>query len=199
MFVRIEKVDLLNGINMAMRAVGGTSLTQPILKCMLFETVGEGVRLTGNNIDLCIQTALIPANPSVDRVDGAVALEARLFANVVESLPAGEIEISVNENLVTTLKCGKSKFDIAGLNPEIFPSINDFTPTESFTIGSKILRDMIRQTLFCVSQDKNRIALSGENIRVSDGRMEVCAADGYRMALSQADVAYSGEGLEQFA
>jgi len=194
MFVRIEKSELQNGINMVLRAVGST-LTQPILSCLLFEITDNGVRLTGNNLELCIQTAIIPANPGLDLVEGKVALDAKLLSGVINSLPVGEIEIEVNENFFATIKSGKSKFNIAGLSPENFPDVDSFTPTESFTISSKILRDMVRQTIFCTSQDTSKMVLCGEYIRVSKNRIEMCAIDGFRIAHSEMEIEYDNDGF----
>lgn len=194
MFVRIEKADLLSGINMALRAVG-TALTQPILSCLLFEIVDSGVRLTGNNLELCIQTAVIPANPGLDLVEGKAALDAKMLAGLINSLPSGEVTIAVDEKFVATIKSGKSEFKIAGQSPENFPDVDSFTPTGSLTLGSKILRDMVRQTLFCASQDASRLTLCGENIRVTENRIEMCAIDGFRIAHSEMEIAYDGDGF----
>jgi len=194
MFVRIDKVDLLSGINMALRAVG-TALTQPILSCLLFEIVDSGVRLTGNNLELCVQTAVIPANPGLDLVEGKVALDAKMLSGLINSFPAGEVTIAVDDKFLATIKSGKSEFKIAGQNPENFPNVDSFTPTGSLTIGSKVLKGMVSQTLFCAAQDTSKMILCGANIRVTENCIEMCALDGYRVAHSKMEIEYSSEGF----
>ena len=192
MFVRIEKADLLAGISTAMRAVG-TGQSQPILSCFLMDAGEDGVQLTSNNLEMSIQTSTIPCNPSMDQVAGQVALEARVFADIIKSLPSGEVEISVDDKYHTTIKSGKSKFSIPGLDPKDFPINSDIEPVGSFTIDSALFRNMVRQTIFCVAQDFTKLVLTGELFKVSAGQIELCAVDGFRIAFSQGKTDYDGE------
>lgn len=122
MFTIIEKADLLNGINIAMKAIGANA-TLPILQCLLFEIMEDGIRLTSNNMELCLQTAVIPDSPSMDKVPGSIAIDARVFADIVKKLPNDEVEISADEKSHVTIKSGKSKFTILGQKPEEFPCL----------------------------------------------------------------------------
>jgi DNA polymerase-3 subunit beta len=54
---------------------------------------------------------------------------------------------------------------------------------------------MVRQTLFCASQDASRPTLCGENIRVTENRIEMCAIDGFRIAYSEMEINYDGDGF----
>ena len=194
MFARIEKFDLLNGINMAMKAVSSKP-SLPILNCLLMEVTENGVQLTGNNMEMSVQTAVIPDNPSMDKETGKVALDAKLFADIIKSLPDDEIEISADSKHLVTIKCRKSKFNIPGCNPENFPVVSDVEAVGSFAIDCTVFRDMVRKTMFCVAKTSVKPVLTGELIKVSDGRMEVCAVDGFRIALSQCETDYTGENF----
>jgi len=169
MFVKVERKNLLDSINTASKAVG-VGKTQPIVSCLLMEVGDDGVKLTSNNLEMSIETATIPAIPSMEQIAGKIAIDARMFSDIVRSLPEGEIEISSNDKLITLIKSGKSEFKVLGMNPEDFPSIKEITPTGSFMIDCSALHNMIRKTIFCVSQDTSKPVLTGALMKVSGGR-----------------------------
>jgi len=218
MFVKIEKNELLNGISTAMRAVS-FSKNQPILGCLLMEVSNDGVKLIGNNLEMSIETAKIATNPSMDQVAGKIALDAKVFSDIVRSLPDGEIQISTDAKHLVVIKSGKSEFKILGVNPKDFPEIKNITPAGSFVIENATLRDMIRKTIFCVSQDNAKPVLMGALVRVSGGQsiegadeqaddvsdeksakqlggiVEMCTVDGFRISHIQSKIDYDGNDI----
>ena len=195
MFVRIEKLDLLDGITTAIRATG-LGQNQPILKCLLMEVSDMGVRITGNNLDLSIQTKPIPVIASMDKVNGKIALDARVLEGIAKALPVGEVTISADDKHLVVIRGGngKSEFKLVGSNPEEFPAIDETgKPAGSFSINSGILRRMIRQTIFCTSKDTTKPVLMGAYVKASNGKVEMCAVDGFRIAHVHHATDYDGD------
>jgi len=198
MFLRIERNVLLNAVKMAMRAVGGSSAVSQIYNYMLVENLAEGVRFTCRNSQgLCIQTAFVPNTLSLDKKEGKIALDAKFFAGVIEKLPAGELTIEVDDKFYATINQGKINSGIPGFDPKVFPAVEDFEPTNSITINGKTFKDMIDQTIFCASSDPSpqKVALTGQFIKISEGLMEICSVDGHRIAHAQSSIEYTGEGF----
>lgn len=52
---------------------------------------------------------------------GIVALDAKIFSEIVRKLPDNQVTIETDENLVTTITCEKAKFNIPGQSGEDFP------------------------------------------------------------------------------
>ena len=195
MFVRIEQSALVDGLNIVSRAVGA-SQHQPILRCILFEVVEDGVRLTSSNLEMCIETAVIPANPSMDLTKGVVAFDAKMFTDIIKSLPPGEVVISVDDTLKANIKGVKGKFNIAGYDTTEFPSKAEDMPAGSFSIDSAVFQNLVRQTIFCVSHDPNKMPLTGVLFNVSGKSIEVCALDMFRVACNKSDTDYEGEDFK---
>jgi DNA polymerase-3 subunit beta len=85
-----------------------------------------------------------------------------------------------------TLRCLRSSFRLKGLGREEFPAIPAMTTDGGITIGSSLFRDMLRKTLFAVSSDQTRYALTGVLVQVQASEVRMVATDGHRLALVKA-------------
>jgi len=195
MLVKVEKNELQNGIIMAMGATS-VSATQPILSCLLFEVSDGGIQITGNNLEMSIRTAVITDNYTMDKQTGKAAIGARKIADIIKNLPDGEVQIRTNDKHVTTITCGRSTFKVAGMDPDEYPTTIDIEPTGSFSISANVLKDMIRQTLFCAAPGATNPLLTGALFNASSGCLEICALDMYRVAHSKKMTDYNGNDFK---
>lgn len=181
MKIKIEKSDLLNGINIVLKAVksGAGADNMPILKCILLNASDKGLQLTGNNLEMGIETTNIEADVEEQ---GSVALEAKLFSDIIKILPNDYVYISVDKKHKTTFKCGKSKFNILGLDPVDFPEMPVVEQRTGFSISESILRKMIQSTVFATTEEGGRPICAGELIKVEDNTVSLVASDGFRIA-----------------
>ena len=101
------------------------------------------------------------------------------------------VKISVDEKNITTISCGKSKFKISGQNGDDFPPIPQVEKDVKFVVGQNDLRNLIRQTIFSVSQDESKPVLTGELIEIEDNMISFVSVDGYRISYKQAELVSS--------
>ena len=116
-----SKSDLLNGVQTVSKAVPNKT-TMSILECVLIDARDTDIKLMANDMELGIET-IIEGN-IVEK--GIIALDARIFLEIVRKLPDSEITIVTDDSLKTTITCEKSKFNIIGKSGEDFsylPSI----------------------------------------------------------------------------
>lgn len=186
MYVKVDRNDLIGGISTAMRAVGSGKIT-PISACLLFEVAADGVKLTSNNLEMSIETATITATPTMEQEPGKVAIDARMFSDIVRNMPDGDIEICADDKNLVLIKSGKSEFKVLGMNAEEFPAIQEITPTGSFMINCSSLRGMIKQTIFCVSGDTSKPVFTGALMRVSSNKPTEGASEAGEVVAGQAD------------
>lgn len=175
---------LLEGINVVLKAVP-TRTTLPILECILIMAENDTVKLLCNNLEMGIETSQIEStvvNP------GNIALDARMFAEIIRKLPDGNISINSNNNL-TTIKGGRSEFKISSQNADEFPGLPDVEKSEVYKISSEDFKDMVRQTIFSVSQDESKPILMGELFEIRDGRINMVALDGFRISFKSIEAA----------
>lgn len=178
MFIKCKKDILLNNINIVLKSVSNRT-TLPILECILLIADKNGFKLISNDLELGIEVSNIEAD-IIDK--GTVALEAKIFADIIRSMPDEEISIEVDEKNVTVIKSGKTEFKILGQNGEEFPKLNLIEKENKYTINSPIFKNMIKQTKFSVSTDESKPALTGELMEIKDGFFNIVAIDGFRVS-----------------
>ena len=140
-----EKALLVGAVSTASRAVAVKS-SIPALEGILIEA-GEQLRLTGYNLETGIRAAV----PAEIREKGSLVLSARLFGEIIRKMP-DDVVVFTSENYMVNIKCGLSEFNILGTDPEEFPELPSVEEQNGLTIGQPVLRSMIAQTLFAVSE-----------------------------------------------
>jgi len=70
-----------------------------------------------------------------------------------------------------------------GLSREEFPSLPDLRGGDELILESGLFRDLLRKTLFAVSSDQTRYALTGVLLQANDNNLNMVATDGHRLAL----------------
>jgi DNA polymerase-3 subunit beta len=185
MRITCDKNLLNEGLNLVGRTVS-TRTTLPILECILLTASPEGIRLTANDMEMSIQTAYIAAQVETP---GSVALNARLFTEIIRKMPGEAVCISVDENLSTECVSGRAVFNINGLPGDEFPVMPE-TEKETGTakIQAGVLKDMIRQTIFSVAVDETKPILTGELMQVKDNTAVMVAVDGFRISYRKAEL-----------
>ena len=93
-----------------------------ILECILIDASRDGIRLTANDMELGIETII--EGDVIEK--GVIAIDAKIFLEIVRKLPDNDITIETDSSYKTTITCEKAKFNISGKSGEDFsylPSI----------------------------------------------------------------------------
>lgn len=176
---------LIEGINIVSKAVSSKTML-PILECILLQADGGEFKMTASDLELGIETSAIEADIISP---GTIAVEARVFSDIIRSLPEGTVDINVEENMITTIRCGKSEFQIIGRNGDDFPVLPQVDKNDGVSISGLQLKNMIRQTIFSVSLDETKTAMTGELVEIKDGFIKLVSVDGFRISVRTAEIA----------
>lgn len=174
---------LINSINTVLKACS-TKTTMPILECILLQATNGKLTLVGNNLELGIEST-IEANVINE---GFIALEAKIFSEIIRKMPGEIIEISTDDNFMTSIVSENSKFQIAGQSGKDFPALPKVEKIHSCTINQLALKEMIRQTIFSVAQDETRPILTGEMLQIKENSLNMVSVDGYRISYRKIDL-----------
>lgn len=169
---------LLQYINIVNKAVSNRT-TLPILECILLTANEKGFILTGNDLEIGIQTAPIEAEISEK---GEVAIEARIFNEIIRRLNGETVTISTDAEYAVTIISGTSEFKIMGQNGDDFPTLPEVEQDKVYAIEQARLRNMIRQTIFSIAQDSSKPVLTGELFEFRNQSMNLVSVDGYRIS-----------------
>lgn len=168
----------MNNISVVYKAVAQKT-TQPILECILLTADKKGFRLMANNLELSIESANI--NAEVYEL-GSVALDARLFSNIIRSMPQTEVNIAVDENNCAVIKSGRAEFKLMGQPGRDFPQPPQLEKEKPLKIKSTTFKNIIKQTIFSVATEDTRQVLTGEFLEIAPDKLNIVAIDGYRVS-----------------
>lgn len=171
-----EKYLLQNACSVAGRATASKSPI-PALEGLLIEA-GSSVRLTGYDLKKGIYT-----NIEADVAQmGSIIVGARLFGEMIRRLPDGMVTICADEKCNVNVKCGKSEFNFIGIDADDYPEMPDVAGLSEIEIPQKVLKSMINQTIFAVSDNDVRPIYTGTLFEISGDQLTLVSIDGYRLA-----------------
>lgn len=178
-----DKAALCEAANSVSPAVAAKS-TLVALECILLSVKGTVLTVVGYNTELGITKTLDVSAAE----EGDIILNARLFSEIINKMPAGPLRLSVDDKLLTVITGGSAQFTIVGMSAEEYPEIPKIDPEHSFEMENATLRSMISETLFAVSQDTAFPALTGTLFEGKDGVLYLVSVDGKRLALRKENV-----------
>ena len=174
---RCEREALAEALSTAGRAATGRTGALPVLSGLRLELVGDRLSITGTDLDLTIQLTLAVGGES----DGGVVLPARLAADIVRSMGAGKVEVSVEGDEVN-ISGGRSQFSVRPLSFDDYPKLATPT-TSSVTLPSAAVGEALRQVVRAASTDEARPILTGVLLTAENGGLRMVATDSYRLAV----------------
>jgi DNA polymerase-3 subunit beta len=173
-----KKSNLLNGVQIVSKAVPGKT-TMPILECILIDASNGEIKLTANDMELGIETLI-----DGDILEkGIIALDAKIFLEIVRKLPDNMITIETDSNLNTIITCEKAKFNIVGKSGEDFSYLPEIEKNNSIIISQFTLKEIIRQTIFSIADNENNKLMTGELFEIKDNNLKIVSLDGHRISL----------------
>lgn len=178
MKITCSKTELLKGVNIVSKAVP-TRTTMAILECILIDASANEIKLTANDMEIGIET-IIEGNIE-ER--GIIALDAKIFSEIVRKLPDNEVTIVTDASFKTMITCEKAKFNIIGKSGEDFSYIPVIPRNEPVVISQFTLKEVIRQTIFSIADNENNKLMTGELFEIKDNRLKVVSLDGHRISI----------------
>ncbi|MCD2493264.1 DNA polymerase III subunit beta [Lacrimispora sp. NSJ-141] len=178
MKLSFEKSALLSAISIVMKAVPSRT-TMPILECILMDASEDEIKLTANDMELGIETKV--AGNILEQ--GKIAIDAKLFSEIVRKLPDSQVWIETDESLNVIIKCEKSNFKIAGKPGDEFSYLPYIERDHYISISQFTLKEIIRQTIFSIAANENNKLMTGELFEVKDDFLKVVSLDGHRISI----------------
>ena len=183
-----KKSDLLKGINIVLKAVPSKT-TMAILECILIDASAEKIKLTANDMELGIETVI--EGDIQER--GIVAIDAKIFSEIIRKLPDNDVTIETNADYKTKITCEKAKFDISGKSGEDFSYLPYIEKSDSISVSQFSLKEIIKQTIFSISDNENNKMMTGELFEVKDNILKVVSLDGHRVSIRNLELKESYE------
>lgn len=173
-----SKSNLLHGVNIVSKAVP-TRTTMAILECILIDASANEIKLTANDMELGIETKI--EGEIAER--GVIALDAKIFSEIVRKLPDSDVTIETDASFKTTITCEKAKFNIVGKSGDDFSYIPFIERNEPIVMSQFTLKEVIRQTIFSIADNDNNKLMTGELFEIEENDLKVVSLDGHRISI----------------
>ena len=178
MHIICDKSKLIEGMNIVMKAIPGKT-TMMILECVVIEVKDNQIKLIANDLQLGIETLI----DGEIKQEGSVAVGAKVFFEIIRKLPSDNVSITVDEDYHMNISCGKAKFNIMAKATDEFPYLPNIVKDKNVNISQFTLKDIIRQTVFSISDNENAKVMTGELFEIHDSELKVVSLDGHRISI----------------
>lgn len=172
-----SRTNLLNGVQTVSKAVPNKT-TMSILQCILINA-SKDIKLTANDMELGIETVV-----DGDIIEpGVVALDAKIFLEIVRKFPDGDIKIETDETYQTVITSGNANIKIVGKSGEDFSYLPNIEKLDSIILSQFTLRELVRQTIFSIADNDTNKLMTGELFEVNEDKLRVASLDGHRISI----------------
>lgn len=176
MDLTVRTKDLLNEMKLVKDVASKTS--NFLASHVLLEASEDGVRLTANDLELCVRTCCCAGV----RRGGSIALPAETLFDYLKRLPDADLKISKKGNDRVELRCGSSRLAIAGVT-DGFPE----APSQPEPVAElPNLAEMVSKVVYAVGAVGDggfRFTLNAALLAVRGGEAVMAATDGRRLAV----------------
>lgn len=158
--------------------------TLPVLANFLVQVQNGQLSLTGTDLEV----EMVSRIAVEDAQDGETTIPARKLFEIIRALPDGSrITVSQTGDKIT-VQAGRSRFTLATLPSNDFPSVDEVEATERVAIGEATLKELIERTAFAMAQQDVRYYLNGLLFDLRGDALRTVATDGHRLALCETDL-----------
>ncbi|WP_142627886.1 DNA polymerase III subunit beta [Rhizobium sp. P007] len=169
MHLVIHKEDLTRALAATTKVVE-SRVSIPILSSVQLAAAGDGLAITATDLDI-IATAGVPAEVSKP---GNICVSAKLLNDIARKA-TGDITMTLDGDKLL-VKSGRSRFSLATLSAEDFPTLGDDKFDAEFEID---LAALFAPVSFAISTEETRYYLNG--VFFKGGKSEAVATDGHRL------------------
>lgn len=149
----------------------------PILEDFLFEVENEQLTVVATDLETVMKIRMeVQAKET-----GRVCIPAKILMDSLKNLSDQPLTFSIDKNFGVEITSDNGKYKVMGENPDNFPKEPAADETTSFTMSSSALVTAINKTLFAVSTDDLRPAMTGVFIELDTKGIQFVATDAHRL------------------
>src|SRR5215467_1961925 len=149
----------------------------PILEDFLFDVEKNKLTVVATDLETVMRVQLeIEAKDS-----GKVCIPARILIDSLKNISDQPLTFNIDKHFAVEITSDNGKYKVMGENPDNFPKEPVADDTTSFTTTSAALVTAINKTLFAVSGDDLRPAMTGVFFEMDKKGLQFVATDAHRL------------------
>jgi DNA polymerase-3 subunit beta len=149
----------------------------PILEDFLFEIEKNKLTVIGTDLETVMKVHLdVEAKES-----GRVCIPAKILLDSLKNISDQPLAFHIDKKFGIEITSDNGKYKIAGENPENFPKEPTSGNAQTFTMTSSALVTAINKTIYAVSSDDLRPAMTGVFFELDKKTINFVATDSHRL------------------
>lgn len=152
----------------------------PILDDVLFELVGNELKLTASDGETTVRTAI-----EVEGADGGgkVASAAKLLLETLKEFSEQPLAFTIDEqNFAVNMVSQNGTYSFVGVNGNEYPEMpQDEVDAQELSLPATTLQSAIEKTIFCTADDPLRPVMNGIYFDILEDRLILVATDAHRL------------------
>ncbi len=162
----------------AISGASSSSTVLPILENFLFEIKDNTLTISATDL----QTSMVTSLSIEAKEEGRVAMPSKILIDTLKTLPDQPVAFSVDmQSLAIEISAGDGKYKLSGENADDFPKIPVVDNVSTVKLAASILAEAINKTIFAVSNDELRPAMSGVFVQLNEQNITFVATDAHRL------------------
>ncbi len=154
------------------------STVLPILEDFLFEIKDGNLTISATDLQTSMTTSLMVEA----KENGRIAIPSRILLDTLKSLPEQPVAFNIDDTtFAIEINAGDGKYKLSGENGEDFPKIPVVENASSVNLPASVLAEAINKTIFAVSNDELRPAMTGVYCQLSSQHLTFVATDAHKL------------------
>lgn len=154
-----------------------TNTVLPILEDFLFEIEDKRLSIAATDLETVMRVQMEVES----KVSGRVCIPSKILIDSLKNIADQPLTFNIDNNFAVEITSDNGKYKVMGENPDNFPKEPGSDDTTAFTIPSSALVTGINKTLFAVSNDDLRPAMTGVFFELSKDYIQFVATDAHRL------------------
>lgn len=173
-----DGADLSDAVLKVSKATSNKT-TNPILEGIKVVADEDFVTLSATDLEMSIEKTI----RGMVQIEGEMVVPGKFFCEYIKKLNNEQIELSVDDKNVLSIKYADSVGKIQCLNAIEFPQIKQLDDSGYFEMNEKDLKSLISKAIYAVATEDVRPILKGVKLEIVDNTITAVALDGYRLAV----------------
>jgi len=187
MKISCDREQLLHAFQ-TVASVAPSRSPKPILQNVKLEVTGDSVTLLATDLEVGIRHQV----SGVDiQVPGMAVLSVTRFGSILRESNDQTLHLECDSTGIT-IRGERSQFRLPAENPAEFPQVTAFEETSYYEISARLLRELIRRTVFATDNESSRYALGGVKLEFEESAITAVGTDGRRLSKMTGPVTKSG-------
>jgi DNA polymerase-3 subunit beta len=159
-------------------AIAPARSPKPVLQNVKLEVAPDSATLMATDLEVGIRYDV--AGIEVE-APGAALLSVARFGSILRESSDATFRIESDHD-GTTVRGERSQFKLPSENPLDFPAVPEFSDKSYYEVPARLLRELIRRTVFATDNESSRYALGGIKLEWQDNKLTAVGTDGRRLA-----------------